>query len=132
MKLACVRQIADLAKSEISDEVAAAYVGQELAFGPDYLIPKPFDTRLILKIAPAVAQAAADSGVATRPITDMAAYRESLSRFTTQTGILMRPVFNGQGDRARQKASGLCRRRGRARAARRADGDWTMASPCRS
>jgi malate dehydrogenase (oxaloacetate-decarboxylating)(NADP+) len=94
MKLACVRQIADLAKSEISDEVAAAYVGQELAFGPDYLIPKPFDTRLILKIAPAVAQAAADSGVATRPITDMAAYRESLSRFTTQTGILMRPVFN--------------------------------------
>ena len=94
MKLACVRQIADLAKSEISDEVAAAYVGQELVFGPDYLIPKPFDTRLILKIAPAVAQAAADSGVATRPITDMAAYRESLSRFTTQTGILMRPVFN--------------------------------------
>jgi len=94
MKLACVRQIADLAKSEISDEVASAYVGQELAFGPDYLIPKPFDTRLILKIAPAVAQAAADSGVATRPIADMAAYRESLSRFTTQTGILMRPIFN--------------------------------------
>ncbi|TNF58255.1 MAG: NADP-dependent malic enzyme [Burkholderiales bacterium] len=94
MKLACVRQIADLAKSEISDEVASAYAGQELAFGPDYLIPKPFDTRLILKIAPAVAQAAADSGVATRPIGDMAAYRESLSRFTTQTGILMRPIFN--------------------------------------
>ncbi|MEZ5664728.1 MAG: NADP-dependent malic enzyme [Burkholderiaceae bacterium] len=94
MKLACVRQIADLAKSEISDEVASAYVGQDLTFGPEYLIPKPFDTRLILKIAPAVAQAAADSGVATRPIADMAAYRESLSRFTTQTGILMRPVFN--------------------------------------
>ncbi|HMN93879.1 MAG TPA: NADP-dependent malic enzyme [Hydrogenophaga sp.] len=94
MKLACVRQIADLAKSEISDEVASAYAGQELVFGPDYLIPKPFDTRLILKIAPAVAQAAADSGVATRPITDMVAYRESLSRFTTQTGILMRPIFN--------------------------------------
>jgi len=94
MKLACVRQIADLAKSEISDEVASAYVGQELVFGPDYLIPKPFDTRLILKIAPAVAQAAADSGVAIRPITDMAAYRESLSRFTTQTGLLMRPIFN--------------------------------------
>ncbi len=94
MKLACVRQIADLAKSEISDEVAAAYVGQELTFGPEYLIPKPFDTRLILKIAPAVAQAAADSGVATRPITDMEAYKESLSRFVTQTGILMRPIFN--------------------------------------
>jgi len=94
MKLACVRQIADLAKSEISDEVAAAYVGQELSFGPDYLIPKPFDTRLILKIAPAVAQAAADSGVATRPITDMEAYKESLSRFISQTGLLMRPIFS--------------------------------------
>ncbi|GAB4087954.1 NADP-dependent malic enzyme [Hydrogenophaga soli] len=94
MKLACVRQIADLAKAETSDEVAAAYVGKELTFGPDYLIPTPFDTRLILRIAPAVAQAAADSGVAARPITDMDAYRESLSRFVTQTGILMRPIFN--------------------------------------
>ena len=94
MKMACVRQIADLTKAEISDEVAAAYAGQELVFGPDYLIPKAFDTRLILKIAPAVAQAAADSGVATRPITDMAAYKDSLGRFVTQTGILMRPVFN--------------------------------------
>ncbi len=94
MKMACVRQIADLTKAETSDEVAAAYAGQELVFGPDYIIPKAFDTRLILKIAPAVAQAAADSGVATRPITDMDAYRQSLSRFVTQTGILMRPVFN--------------------------------------
>ncbi|NUN62322.1 MAG: NADP-dependent malic enzyme, partial [Burkholderiaceae bacterium] len=94
MKLACVRQIADLAKSETSDEVAAAYAGQELSFGPDYLIPKPFDSRLILKIAPAVAQAAADSGVATRPIEDMEAYKENLSRFVYQTGILMRPVIN--------------------------------------
>ena len=94
MKLACVRQIADLAKSEISDEVAAAYAGQELVFGPDYLIPKPFDSRLILKIAPAVAQAAADSGVATRPIQDMEAYKESLGRFIYQTGMLMRPVFS--------------------------------------
>ena len=94
MKLACVRQIADLAKSETSDEVAAAYAGQELSFGPDYLIPKPFDSRLILKIAPAVAQAAADSGVATRPIPDMEAYKENLSRFVYQTGILMRPVIN--------------------------------------
>ncbi|MGM9426371.1 NADP-dependent malic enzyme [Hydrogenophaga sp. MI9] len=93
MKMACVHQIADLTKAETSDEVAAAYAGQELVFGPDYLIPKAFDTRLILKIAPAVAQAAADSGVATRPITDMVAYKESLSRFVTQTGILMRPIF---------------------------------------
>ncbi|HEX5805407.1 MAG TPA: phosphate acyltransferase, partial [Macromonas sp.] len=93
MKLACVRQIADLAKADISEEVAIAYAGQELTFGPEYLIPKPFDTRLILKIAPAVAQAAADSGVATRPITDMEAYKEYLSRFIYQTGILMRPVF---------------------------------------
>ena len=94
MKLACVRQIADLAKADISEEVANAYAGKELTFGPDYLIPTPFDTRLILKIAPAVAQAAMDSGVATRPIEDMEAYKESLSRFVYQTGILMRPVIN--------------------------------------
>jgi malate dehydrogenase (oxaloacetate-decarboxylating)(NADP+) len=94
MKLACVRQIADLAKSETSDEVASAYAGQDLVFGPEYLIPKPFDSRLILRIAPAVAQAAADSGVATRPITDMDAYIQSLSRFVYQTGILMQPIFN--------------------------------------
>ncbi|OYT89421.1 MAG: NADP-dependent malic enzyme [Burkholderiales bacterium PBB6] len=93
MKLACVREIAALAKAEASDEVAAAYVGKELKFGPDYLIPTPFDARLILRIAPAVAQAAADSGVATRPITDMAAYRDSLSRYVYQTGMFMRPVF---------------------------------------
>ena len=94
MKLACVRQIADLAKEETSDEVAAAYAGQELSFGPEYLIPKPFDARLILRIAPAVAQAAADSGVAARPIADMDAYRQELTRFVYQTGILMQPVFN--------------------------------------
>ena len=94
MKLACVRQIAQLAKENISEEVANAYAGKELGFGPDYLIPTPFDSRLILKIAPAVAQAAADSGVATRPIKDMEAYKESLSRFVYQTGILMRPVIN--------------------------------------
>jgi malate dehydrogenase (oxaloacetate-decarboxylating)(NADP+) len=93
MKVACVRQIADLAKAEISDEVASAYAGRELRFGPDYLIPTPFDARLILRIAPAVAQAAADSGVATRPITDLDAYRESLTRFVTHTGLFMRPVF---------------------------------------
>ena len=93
MKLACVREIAALAKAETSDEVAAAYAGQELAFGPDYLIPKPFDARLILRIAPAVAAAAAADGVATRPVEDLAAYRHSLERFVYQTGMFMRPVF---------------------------------------
>ncbi|MBY0409025.1 MAG: NADP-dependent malic enzyme, partial [Burkholderiaceae bacterium] len=93
MKLACVRQIADLAKADISEEVASAYAGKELTFGPDYLIPTPFDSRLILQIAPAVAQAAMDSGVATRPIPDMEAYKETLSRFVYQTGMLMRPVI---------------------------------------
>jgi malate dehydrogenase (oxaloacetate-decarboxylating)(NADP+) len=93
MKLACVREIAALAKAEISAEVAAAYAGQELRFGPDYIIPKPFDSRLILRIAPAVAQAAAESGVATRPIADLDAYRQSLTRFVYQTGMVMRPVF---------------------------------------
>ena len=93
MKLACVREIAALAKAETPPEVAAAYPGQDLAFGPDYIIPKPFDARLILRIAPAVAKAAEESGVATRPIADMAAYREHLSRFVYQTGMFMRPVF---------------------------------------
>jgi len=93
MKLACVRQIADLAKADISEEVANAYAGKELVFGPDYLIPTPFDSRLILRIAPAVAKAAADSGVATRPITDFDAYRQTLTRFVYQTGMIMRPVF---------------------------------------
>ena len=93
MKLACVRQIADLAKADISEEVANAYAGKELVFGTDYLIPTPFDSRLILRIAPAVAKAAEESGVATRPIKDMEAYRQQLSRFVYQTGMFMRPVF---------------------------------------
>ena len=93
MKLACVREIAALAKAETSDEVASAYAGQELSFGPEYIIPKPFDSRLILRIAPAVAAAAAASGVATRPIEDLEAYRQSLTRFVYQTGMVMRPVF---------------------------------------
>jgi malate dehydrogenase (oxaloacetate-decarboxylating)(NADP+) len=93
MKLACVREIAALAKAELSDEVAAAYAGQELKFGPDYIIPKPFDARLILRIAPAVALAAAESGVAARPIADLEAYRQQLTRFVYQTGMVMRPVF---------------------------------------
>jgi len=93
MKLACVREIAALAKAEASDEVAAAYVGKELKFGPDYIIPTPFDVRLILRIAPAVAQAAAESGVASRPIADLEAYRQQLTRFVYQTGMVMQPVF---------------------------------------
>ena len=93
MKLACVREIAALAKEETSDEVAAAYAGQDLKFGPDYLIPKPFDARLILRIAPAVAAAAVESGVAERPIADLDAYRDSLTRYVYQTGMFMRPVF---------------------------------------
>ena len=94
MKVACVQQIADLAKAEVSGEVAAAYAGRELRFGPDYLIPTPFDSRLILRIAPAVAKAAEASGVATRPIRDMDGYVQSLSRFVSHTGMLMRPLFS--------------------------------------
>jgi len=94
MKLACVREIADLTKADISEEVATAYAGQELAFGPEYLIPKPFDSRLILRIAPAVAKAAQASGVATRPIEDLDAYRQHLSRYVYHTGMFMRPVFS--------------------------------------
>ncbi len=93
MKLACVHEIAALAKAEASDEVAAAYAGKELKFGPDYIIPTPFDVRLILRIAPAVARAAAESGVALRPIADLEAYRQQLTRFVYQTGMVMRPVF---------------------------------------
>ena len=93
MKLAAVREIAALAKAEISDEVAGAYAGQDLRFGPDYIIPTPFDSRLILRIAPAVAKAAAESGVARRPIADLDAYRQSLTRFVYHTGLLMQPVF---------------------------------------
>jgi malate dehydrogenase (oxaloacetate-decarboxylating)(NADP+) len=93
MKLAAVREIAALAKAEISDEVAGAYAGQDLRFGADYIIPTPFDSRLILRIAPAVARAAAESGVATRPIADLDAYRQSLTRFVYHTGMLMQPVF---------------------------------------
>ena len=93
MKLACVRAIADLAMAEQNDVVASAYENQELSFGPEYLIPKPFDPRLIIKIAPAVAQAAMDSGVATRPIEDMDAYIEKLTQFVYKTNLFMKPVF---------------------------------------
>ena len=93
MKLACVRAIAELAEAEQNDEVANAYAGEELTFGPDYIIPRPFDPRLILKIAPAVAEAAMASGVARRPITDMEAYRQKLMAQVYHTGQLMRPLF---------------------------------------
>ncbi len=93
MKLACVRALADLAKAEASEVVVKAYGGQPYSFGPDYLIPRPFDPRLILEIAPAVAEAAMDSGVARRPIADFRAYREELNQFVFRSGLLMKPVF---------------------------------------
>lgn len=93
MKLACVYAIAELAQAERSDVVASAYEGQELSFGPEYIIPTPFDPRLITLIAPAVAQAAMNSGVATLPIQDMAAYRDKISNLVYQTGFVMKPVF---------------------------------------
>ncbi|MGB3288437.1 MAG: NADP-dependent malic enzyme [Burkholderiaceae bacterium] len=93
MKLACVKAIAELAEAEQNDEVARAYADQDLAFGPDYIIPKPFDPRLIVKIAPAVAEAAARSGVARRPIQDIEAYRQKLMTLVYHTGQLMRPLF---------------------------------------
>ena len=93
MKLACVGAIARLAEAEANDTVAEAYAGQDLTFGPDYIIPKPFDPRLMAAIAPAVAQAAADSGVAARPIDDMDAYRARLGEMIYHTGFFMKPVF---------------------------------------
>ena len=93
MKIAAVKAIADLAMAEQSDIVAAAYGEQNLRFGPDYLIPRPFDPRLIVQIAPAVAKAAIDSGVATRPIENFGAYRDSLQQFVYNTGFIMKPLF---------------------------------------
>ncbi len=93
MEIAAVHAIAELAQAEQSEVVAAAYTGQTLAFGPEYLIPKPFDPRLMMKIAPAVAQAAAHSGVALRPIADMDAYRDKLQSFVFASGTMMKPVY---------------------------------------
>ena len=95
MELAAVRAIAELAQAEASDIVAIAYGGEDLKFGPEYLIPRPFDPRLIARIAPAVAQAAMDSGVATRPIADIDAYRDSLAQFVYHSGLIMKPLFAG-------------------------------------
>ncbi|MBN8492149.1 MAG: NADP-dependent malic enzyme [Burkholderiales bacterium] len=93
MEIAAVHAIAELAQAEQSEVVAAAYAGETLAFGPEYLIPKPFDPRLMIKIAPAVARAAAESGVASRPVTDWEAYVEKLQSFVYASGNTMRPIF---------------------------------------
>ena len=94
MEVAAVHAVAELARQEQSDIVASAYGIQDLSFGPEYLIPKPFDPRLIVKIAPAVAQAAMLSGVAQRPIEDMDAYRQHLQQFVYHSGTLMKPIFS--------------------------------------
>ncbi len=93
MKIACVEALAELARAEPDEIVAQAYGGQELSFGPEYLIPRPFDPRLLAQLAPAVARAAIDSGVATRPIKDFEAYRRKLMEFVFRSGVTMRPVF---------------------------------------
>ena len=92
MKLACVRAVASIARMEASD-LGTAYAGEAPTFGPEYLIPRPFDPRLLVNLASAVAQAAMDSGVATRPIADMAAYRERLSQFIHRSSLVMKPLY---------------------------------------
>jgi malate dehydrogenase (oxaloacetate-decarboxylating)(NADP+) len=93
MELAAVRAIAELAQAETSEQVALAYGIESISFGPEYIIPRPFDPRLIGRVAPAVAKAAMDSGVATRPRADLEAYRESLSQFVYHSGLIMKPLF---------------------------------------
>ncbi|MFM2240693.1 MAG: NADP-dependent malic enzyme [Pseudomonadota bacterium] len=105
MEIAAVHAIAELAQAEQSEVVAAAYAGEQLVFGEEYLIPKPFDPRLMMKIAPAVAQAAADSGVASRPITDMAAYRERLQGFVYASGSAMKPIYAAAKRGGRQRVA---------------------------
>ena len=105
MEIAAVHAIAELAQAEQSEVVAAAYAGEQLGFGPEYLIPKPFDPRLMMKIAPAVAQAAADSGVASRPIADMAAYRERLQGFVYASGSAMKPIYAAAKRGTRQRVA---------------------------
>ncbi|TMH02359.1 MAG: NADP-dependent malic enzyme, partial [Betaproteobacteria bacterium] len=94
MEIAAVHAIAELAQAEQSEVVAAAYAGASLSFGPEYLIPKPFDPRLMMRIAPAVAKAAVDSGVALRPVADLDAYREKLQTFVYHSGTTMKPIFS--------------------------------------
>ncbi len=103
MEIAAVHAIAELAQAEQSEVVAAAYAGEKLAFGREYLIPKPFDPRLMIKIAPAVAQAAVDSGVAKRPIADMDAYVQSLQGFVYASGSIMKPIYAAAKQAARKR-----------------------------
>ena len=103
MEIAVVHALADLARVEQSDVVTTAYGTGEVSFGPQYLIPKPFDPRLIVKIAPAVAQAAMDSGVATRPIADFDAYRAQLEQFVYHSGNFMKPIFDAARSAARKR-----------------------------
>jgi malate dehydrogenase (oxaloacetate-decarboxylating)(NADP+) len=105
MEISAVHAIAELARAEQSEVVAAAYAGQTLAFGPEYLIPKPFDPRLMMKIAPAVARAAAESGVAARPIPDFDAYREKLQGFVYASGNTMKPIFTMAKRAARKRVA---------------------------
>ena len=105
MEIACVYAIADLAQAEQSEEVAAAYVGEALSFGPEYLIPKPFDPRLMLIVAPAVAKAAAEAGVAKRPIEDMDAYREHLKTFVYASGTMMKPIVMAAKKAAKKRVA---------------------------
>ncbi|WP_326535764.1 NADP-dependent malic enzyme [Pseudorhodoferax sp.] len=105
MEIAAVHAIADLAQAEQSEVVAAAYVGEKLSFGPEYLIPKPFDPRLMMKIAPAVAQAAVDSGVALRPIQDMDAYRDRLQSFVYASGNIMKPIFTAAKNASKKRVA---------------------------
>ena len=105
MEIAAVHAIAELAQAEQSEVVAAAYVGHPLAFGPEYLIPKPFDPRLMMKIAPAVAQAAADSGVALRPVKDLDAYRDKLQSFVYASGTTMKPIFTAAKAAAKKRVA---------------------------
>ena len=93
MKAACAEAIAAMVHSPPSDEVLSTYQGEQLTFGPEYLIPKPFDPRLIMEIPPGVAKAAEESGIAARPIEDLDAYRDDLSRFVFRSGMLMKPMF---------------------------------------
>jgi malate dehydrogenase (oxaloacetate-decarboxylating)(NADP+) len=103
MKMAAVRAIAGLAREEVSDVAARAYSGETPTFGPNYLIPSPFDPRLILRIAPAVAKAAEDSGVARRPIADMEAYLDQLNRFVFRSGLIMKPLFTAAKSASRKR-----------------------------
>ena len=105
MEIAAVHAIADLAQAEQSEVVARAYVGEKLAFGPEYLIPKPFDPRLMMKIAPAVAQAAAASGVAQRPIADLDAYRDKLQTFVYASGTTMKPIIDAARNASKKRVA---------------------------